>query len=439
MRLFKAPSLNRTALTALLVGSLAALALTAPAFVAPSLVTPAFARHAPAKARLAKTKTAKTKIARTSLGAAALGTAALSTAASDAAAPATAASDTHVDCPGNPNALGTSRTLVVDPTEHPRIGVMQYHETLPLKDHEVVLTFDDGPLPAHTKPVLAMLAAECIKATFFIIGQQAQYNPQALRDVAAAGHTIGTHTQNHILKMDRMPIEQAKAEIDNGIASTAAALGDSAQVAPFFRVPGLLRSNAVEGYLASKGIMTWSADFLADDWRHISSARVAELAIRRLEAYGRGVLLLHDIQARTQAALPTILRELKARGYRIVHVVPSTPELPKTPSEPWEWHIHPHDPGQLPAVASRTPDMRFAFDPPKLSLADTGLRSVSIGIPTPARASTRSDLTPIWHASTIRADDAAMKLLEPGPETFEFGEEAPKLSGAKIAPGTPQE
>ena len=66
-----------------------------------------------------------------------------------------------------------------------------------------------------------------------------------------------------------------------------------------------------------------------------------DLAIKRLEDKGRGILLLHDIQARTVAALPKILHELKARGYRIVHVVPATPERPATPTEPMQWQLHP--------------------------------------------------------------------------------------------------
>jgi peptidoglycan/xylan/chitin deacetylase (PgdA/CDA1 family) len=245
------------------------------------------------------------------------------------------------DCPGNPGALGTSRTLVVDPREHPRIGTMQYAETLPLQDHEVVLTFDDGPLPPHSAQVLDILAAQCVKATFFIIGRMARSFPDGVRKVRDAGHSIGTHSQNHPLSMNRMPIERARQEIDDGIAATTAALGDGGGLAPFFRIPGLLRAEAVENYLASKGIQTWSADFPADDWRHVSSARVYDLAMKRLEAKGKGILLLHDIQARTVAALPRILHELKVRGYRIVHVVPATPELPKTPTEPQQWQLHP--------------------------------------------------------------------------------------------------
>ncbi len=264
------------------------------------------------------------------------------------------------DCPGHPDALGTSRTLVVDPRQHPRIGTMQYPETLPLEDHEVVLTFDDGPLPRNSNQVLDILAAQCVKATFFIIGRMAQYNPEGVRKLRDAGHSIGTHSQNHPLTFHKMPIEKARQEIDEGIASTLAALGgDKTALAPFFRIPGLLRAEGVEEYLASQGIQTWSADFPADDWRHIPSSRVYDLAMKRLEAKGKGILLLHDIQARTVAALPRILQDLKARGYRIVHVVPATPERPATPTEPQQWQLHP--PSENVAISHWPKIPRFVF------------------------------------------------------------------------------
>lgn len=167
-----------------------------------------------------------------------------------------AGSASAADCARSPGALGTSRTLVVDPREHTRIGTMQYAETLPLQDHEVVLTFDDGPLPPHSTQVLDILAAQCVKATFFIIGRMARDYPEGVRKVRDAGHTVGTHTQNHPLSMNRMPIERARQEIDDGIAATTAALGDSNSLAPFFRIPGLLRAEGVEDYLTSKGIQT---------------------------------------------------------------------------------------------------------------------------------------------------------------------------------------
>src|SRR5260221_6024150 len=211
------------------------------------------------------------------------------------------------DCPGHPDALGTSRILVVDPKAHPRIGTMQYPETLPLEDHEVVLTFDDGPLPRNSNQVLDILAAQCVKATFFTIGHQAQVYPEGVRKLRDAGHSIGTHTQDHPAGMKRLSIERARQEIDDGIASVKAALGDDAALAPFFRIPGLSRAEAVEDYLASQGIQTWSADFPADDWRHISSSRVYDLAMKRLQDKGRGILLLHDMQHLTVAALPRVL------------------------------------------------------------------------------------------------------------------------------------
>jgi peptidoglycan/xylan/chitin deacetylase (PgdA/CDA1 family) len=241
---------------------------------------------------------------------------------------------------------------------------MQYAETLPLADHEVVLTFDDGPLPKYSNQVLEILASQCVKATFFMVGSQANANPEGVRKVRDAGHTVATHTQNHPGGMHRLPIERARQEIDDGIASVTAALGGGTPPAPFFRIPGLARAEAIEEYAAVRGIQVWSADFPADDWRHVSAQRVYDLAIQRLEAKGKGILLLHDIQARTVAALPRILNELKARGYRIVHVVPATSERPATPTEPQQWLLHP--PSETVAI-SRWPKI------PHFVFAETGM------------------------------------------------------------------
>ena len=344
----------------------------------------------------------------------------------------TAHTASAADCPGHPDAIGTSRTLVVDPREHPRIGTMQYPETLPLEDHEVVLTFDDGPLPHNSNQILDILASECVKATFFEIGRMAQVYPVGVRKLRDAGHSIGAHTQNHPLSMNRMPVERAKQEIDDGIASVKAALGDDAPLAPFFRMPGLSRAEGVEDYLASQGIQTWSADFLADDWRHISSSRVYDLAVKRLEEKGRGILLLHDIQARTVAALPGILHELKARGYRIVHVVPATSEQPVTPTEPQQWQLHP--PSETVAISRwpRIPNFVFAggdtLPAPSLSVSDwhdgqlvppaepfDRARRLKRGVPLPREA-------PWPRQSPLALDGAAIALPIPAQSIFEIQE-----------------
>jgi peptidoglycan/xylan/chitin deacetylase (PgdA/CDA1 family) len=334
---------------------------------------------------------------------------------------------------------------VVDPREHPRIGTMQYAETLPLQDHEVVLTFDDGPLPPHSTQILDILAAQCVKATFFIIGRMARDYPEGVRRLRDAGHTIGTHSQNHPLGMNRLPVERARQEIDDGIAATTAALGGASSLAPFFRIPGLRRAEDVEDYLASKGIQTWSADFPADDWRHVSSSRVYDLAMQRLEAKGKGILLLHDIQARTVAALPKILHELKARGYRIVHVVPATPELPKTPTEPQQWQLHPaseaiailHWPKipnfvfasaeMLPAPAVSDSDWRDgrlvslpeSFDRPRRLARGT--------VPLPQQA-------PWPRLSPLQAAKAAITLPVPAKDIFEIQEKSTAATPQAVAP-----
>lgn len=243
------------------------------------------------------------------------------------------------ECPGNRDALGTSRVIVVDPREHPRVGTFQYRETLPLNDHEVVLTFDDGPLPPYTTRILDTLASNCVKATFFIVGRMANASPDLVRRAEREGHTIGTHTENHPLNLAPLPIEHSEREIRDGIASVERALGGSAGLAPFFRFPGLGRSDALERYLESQGIMIWSADVLANDWEQISPDRVVELAMEGLKRKGRGILLLHDIHERTVEALPVLLARLKSSGFHIVHVVPVGPERPKTVTAPTEWTL----------------------------------------------------------------------------------------------------
>jgi peptidoglycan/xylan/chitin deacetylase (PgdA/CDA1 family) len=342
------------------------------------------------------------------------------------------------DCPGHPDALGTSRILAVDPKAHPRLGTMQYAETLPLRDHEVVLTFDDGPLPRNSNQVLDILAAQCVKATFFTIGRMAQAYPEGVRKLREAGHTIGTHTEDHPLTMNRMSLERAQQEIDDGIAAVTAALGGDAP-APFFRIPGLLRADGVENYLASRDIQVWSADFLADDWRHISASRVYELAMKRLEQKGRGILLLHDIQARTVAALPRILQELKARGFSVVQVVPATAERPATPTEPLQWQLYP--PSETVAISHwpKIPNFVFAdagaLAAPSLSdldwhdersmtmaeLLDHAGRGVR-GVPLPRQA-------PWPRQWPLSSDSTAIALPIPAESLFEI----PERSFAAIA------
>jgi peptidoglycan/xylan/chitin deacetylase (PgdA/CDA1 family) len=236
-------------------------------------------------------------------------------------------------CPGNPDAIGTSRTITVDPATLPLIGTIQYHATVPLNDHEVVLTFDDGPVPAYSERILETLKENCVKATYFLVGSMARAYPWMVRRIYNDGHTIGTHSNNHPFGFARLAMPRLESEVEGGIASVQAAAGDAAAVSPFFRIPGLSRSTEVENYLGSKSLAVWSADEVADDWRGISADEIVRRAMRRIEEKDhRGVLLLHDIHPATALALPKLLKELKDGGYHIVQVI-APGERPKTVPE----------------------------------------------------------------------------------------------------------
>jgi len=228
-------------------------------------------------------------------------------------------------CPGHPDVLGTSRVLPIDFSAYQQLGRMQYPDTLPLNDKEVVITFDDGPLPPHTDQILDILAAQCVKATFFMVGEMARAFPATVRRVYEDGHTIGTHSDHHPTGFGRLPLERMQGEIDGGLADVAAAFGsDPRYMAPFFRIPGLDRSDLLESELGERGLIIFSADVVADDWHHgITPNQITALALKRLEAHGSGILLLHDIHPKTVAALPGLLNELKAHGFHVVQVVPS--------------------------------------------------------------------------------------------------------------------
>jgi len=234
-------------------------------------------------------------------------------------------------CPGNPDALGTARTLAVDPALTPRVGRKQFPQTLPLARKEVVLTFDDGPWPATTGRVLDALKRECVKATFFLIGRNAAANAALARRELAEGHTVAHHTNQHPL-LNRMSTAAAEAEIDRGFAAVDTALYGRvghAPVTPFFRFPGFASSKALLDALAHRGIVVFGADLWASDWNPMSPDQELALVLARLQAVGGGIVLFHDTKTQTAAMLPAFLRALKSRGYNVVHVVPATGAVPK--------------------------------------------------------------------------------------------------------------
>ncbi|RDV05474.1 polysaccharide deacetylase family protein [Undibacter mobilis] len=230
------------------------------------------------------------------------------------------------DCPGHPDALGTFRVLAVSAATTPRVGRKHFPETLPLADKELVLTFDDGPWPTTTPRVLDALKAECVRATFFLLGRNTDAHPLLARRALAEGHSIGHHTYSHPL-LSHLPLAKAEAEINRGIARDEFALtgvARSTPSTPFFRFPGFASSQPLLDRLQDRGIVVFGADVWASDWEPMSPDVQLQKLMQRIEHVGRGIVLLHDTKAQTAAMLPRLLRELKLRGYRIVHVVPAS-------------------------------------------------------------------------------------------------------------------
>jgi len=228
------------------------------------------------------------------------------------------------DCPRK-GTLGTSRVLEVDAATTPRVGLKSFPQTLPLGDHEVVLTFDDGPWPPTTPRVLAALASECVRATFFLIGKPASEHPALVRRIAAEGHTIGHHTWLHRSLM-QIPASETSDEIDRGIAADEMALHGVATMipsTPFFRFPGFETTSATLDLLQSRGIVVFGADLWASDWNPMTPKQELKLIIDRLNIARKGIILFHDPKAQTAAMLPAFLRYLRDNHFRVVHVVPA--------------------------------------------------------------------------------------------------------------------
>lgn len=237
------------------------------------------------------------------------------------------------DCPFK-NVLGTSRTMTVGVGETPRVGLKQFPTTLPLADKEVVLTFDDGPFPPTTRRVLSALSDQCVRATFFLIGQNAARNPDLVRKIAADGHSIGYHTWSHRI-LGRIRPAAAEDEITRGIAAveditgkpeaqrTVGSNAPSAEPTRFFRFPGFVSTPALRDEVNSRNMVIFGADLWASDWNAMRPDQELSQIVGRLKAARKGIILMHDIKAQTAAMLPSLLRFLKDNGYHVVQVVPS--------------------------------------------------------------------------------------------------------------------
>jgi peptidoglycan/xylan/chitin deacetylase (PgdA/CDA1 family) len=222
-----------------------------------------------------------------------------------------------------PGGMGLSRIVEIDTTGGPGFGFEHFKQYDFLRDKEVVLTFDDGPWPENTPAILRALADNCLKATFFEIGEHATWHPEITKQVVEAGMTVGTHTWSH-KDLARNPyakdIELAKAEIEMGISAVHAAAG--APIAPFFRFPALQHPPELLSYMSERNIGVFSADFDSRDFKMRKPEEVIKSVMTKLEKNGKGIILMHDFRRATAEAMPELLRQLKAGGYKVVHLVP---------------------------------------------------------------------------------------------------------------------
>jgi len=223
-----------------------------------------------------------------------------------------------------PGGMGLARIVEIDTTGGPGFGFEHFKQYDFLRDKEVVLTFDDGPWPGNTPAVLKALADECLKATFFEIGEHATWHPEITKQVIAAGMTVGTHTWSH-KDLARNPyakdIEQAKQEIEMGISAVHMAAGGG-KVAPFFRFPALQHPPQLLSYLAERNIGVFSTDIDSRDFKLHKPEEVIKSVMSQLEKHGKGIILMHDFKHHTAEAMPELIRQLKAGGYKVVHMVP---------------------------------------------------------------------------------------------------------------------
>jgi peptidoglycan/xylan/chitin deacetylase (PgdA/CDA1 family) len=246
-------------------------------------------------------------------------------AAAAAPAPPPAATPATAKAPcTNPDALGIGRVVEVDTTGGPGFGFEHFKQLDFLREKEVVLTFDDGPWPQNTPAVLKALADECTTGVFFPIGKHSTYYPEILKQVAAAGHTIGSHTWSHAtLTNKKLTEDQRKEEIEKGFSAVKWALG--APPAPFFRFPALQHPPEMVTYLGTRNIAMFSCDLDSFDFKARNAQQVIDVTMKKLDKLGKGIILMHDFHKHTAEALPTLLRKLKASGYKVVQMKAKSP------------------------------------------------------------------------------------------------------------------
>jgi beta-galactosidase len=212
------------------------------------------------------------------------------------------------------DALGTSRVLQMA-REGAAYGAP--HTRLPLGPKEFVLTFDDGPRPGSTERVLQALKAECARASFFMNGEPMIQHVELAQRVKAEGHTVAMHGYKHSA-FGTLPAKEQLADLDAMQKMHKYVIGGEPAA---WRFPYLAETPELREALAQRKVTVMSVDAGVEDWvQGQSPEAMAERLVKALREKGGGIVLLHDVQDQTAAALPLMLRRLQQDGWKLVHL-----------------------------------------------------------------------------------------------------------------------
>lgn len=213
--------------------------------------------------------------------------------------------------------IGVSRTIFLNTQGGARFGASHGEHRDFLKDREVVLTFDDGPVPGKTDKVLDALKRHCTKATFFMVGRMVANYPGLVKKVLSEGHTIGAHTYSH-RNLRQTNTTTAINDVNRSIQAINAAAGRNTSA--FFRFPYLSENHHVSAMLNQRDYGIFAIDVDSKDYRFRNSNSMVNRIMMELKRTGKGIILMHDTKTVTANGIGQLLMRLNDAGYKIVHV-----------------------------------------------------------------------------------------------------------------------
>ncbi len=183
-----------------------------------------------------------------------------------------------------------------------------------LEDGQFNLTFDDGPFSQRTRRVLDVLDSAGVRANFFMVGRNAKVNADLVREIAARGHVIGSHSKGHPI-LSRVTPERGAAELLGGRTDLEEVLGSPVH---FFRFPGFGWTDKLVHLAKENQMPMFFTDLDSLDWKNGDPTSIYNVVKSQLRQFKKGIVLFHDPRPGTGVALPYILEEMGARNLTTV-------------------------------------------------------------------------------------------------------------------------